>query len=100
MIFLIVYSVLWLLVTAEHFHWCDNCLLRDGLVKLHLAKQWDPLAGKACLENDLSIAPNLFDKPPILFPDMFCNFNLVRIHIIVKNKVREKICTGLESLEF
>jgi hypothetical protein len=38
------------------------------------------------------------------FPDMFCNFYLVKNHKIVKNstitKAREKISTDLESLEF
>jgi hypothetical protein len=37
-------------------------------------------------------------------PDMFCNFYLVKSHKIVNNsatnKVREKISTYLESLEF
>jgi hypothetical protein len=37
-------------------------------------------------------------------PDMFCNFYLVKNHKIAKNsttaKVREKISTDLESLEF
>ena len=38
------------------------------------------------------------------FPDMFCNFYLVKNHEIAKNstatKTREKISTDLESLEF
>ncbi len=38
------------------------------------------------------------------FPDMFCNFYLVKIHQIANNstttKAREKISTDLESLEF
>jgi hypothetical protein len=38
------------------------------------------------------------------FPDMFCNFYLVKNHKIVKNstttKAKEKISTDLESLEF
>jgi len=37
------------------------------------------------------------------FPDMFCNFYLVKIHKIAKNsattKAREKISTDLEFLE-
>jgi hypothetical protein len=39
-----------------------------------------------------------------LFPDMFCEFYLVKSHKITKNsttiKAREKISTDLESLEF
>jgi hypothetical protein len=39
-----------------------------------------------------------------LFPDMFCNFYLVKNHRIADNstttKAREKIRTDLESLEF
>jgi len=38
------------------------------------------------------------------FPDMFCNFYLVKNHKFAKNsttiKAGEKIGTGLESLEF
>jgi hypothetical protein len=38
-----------------------------------------------------------------LFPDMFCNFHLVKNHKIAKNstatKAREKISEDLESLE-
>jgi len=40
----------------------------------------------------------------VLFPDMFCNFCLVKIHKIANNSAttsaREKISTDLESLEF
>jgi hypothetical protein len=39
-----------------------------------------------------------------LFPDIFCNFYLVKKHTIAKNstiiKAKEKISTELESLEF
>jgi hypothetical protein len=39
-----------------------------------------------------------------LFPDMFCNFGFVKNYTITKKsattKARDKISTGLESLEF
>jgi hypothetical protein len=44
----------------------------------------------------------VFPSPEARFPDMFCNFYLVKSYKIAKNstttKAREKISTDLESL--
>jgi hypothetical protein len=51
-----------------------------------------------------TIAASFYHQVAAWFPDMFCNFYLVKNNKIAKNstttKAREKIITDLESLEF
>jgi hypothetical protein len=59
---------------------------------------------KSFAANEGKSAASFCGQVAAWFPDMFCNFYLVKIHKIVKNstmtKAREKICTDLETLEF
>ncbi len=54
--------------------------------------------------NEGESAASFCHQVAALFPDMFCNFYLVKNYKIAKNstttKVREKISADLESLQF
>ncbi len=56
------------------------------------------------LDNEGKSAASFCRQVAAWFPDMFCNFYLVKNHKITKNstttKAGEKISTYLESLEF
>jgi hypothetical protein len=56
------------------------------------------------MSNDGKSAASFCHQVASCFPDMFCNFYLVKNHQIAKNatttKAREQISTDLESLEF
>jgi hypothetical protein len=56
------------------------------------------------LINEVKSAASFCRQVAAWFPNMFCNFYLVKNHKIANNstttKAREKISTDLESLEF
>jgi hypothetical protein len=56
------------------------------------------------MANEEGSAASFCHQLEALFPDMFCNFYLVKNHKIAKNsttiKAREKISTYLESIDF